>query len=248
MERISQRKAKAQARRAVAVASAGPNPEEGRCNFFVATKNRHCKMLCLPNERYCGEHMNEATVDGGRRRVPCPLDPKHTVFEDYLQRHMAKCNSRPAPKEPFYELGINRPGSKESSGSKNNEEIKSQENMENDGVGKRRAGEPREHCGSYFSTLGTGGAAHTAGATGSASHTCSCVNSSAPSILTFSDEDYSDLRLSSVPAGELCELIERVRAAEARFGEGQLPVEILDNDAVRKEIETHEMQASHGRG
>uniref|UniRef100_A0A3Q4GHP3 tRNA:m(4)X modification enzyme TRM13 n=1 Tax=Neolamprologus brichardi TaxID=32507 RepID=A0A3Q4GHP3_NEOBR len=64
-------------------------PEPSRCCFFVQKKKRFCKMVAGKGRKYCGEH------DGsGSRRIVCPLDPKHTVSEDKLQKHLKKCNSR----------------------------------------------------------------------------------------------------------------------------------------------------------
>ena len=90
----------------------GPNPDGARCDFWLAQKGRHCKMQKMGSgQQYCGEHINNATTCGARRRVPCPLDPKHTVFEDLLARHVAKCNARPkAAAVPYFRQGINLPG------------------------------------------------------------------------------------------------------------------------------------------
>ncbi|KAI9313360.1 methyltransferase TRM13-domain-containing protein, partial [Dichotomocladium elegans] len=42
------------------------------------------------------------------RRVPCPYDPSHTVFERELDNHMQnKCNARPRSPEPYHSLNIN---------------------------------------------------------------------------------------------------------------------------------------------
>uniref|UniRef100_A0A8C9F766 tRNA:m(4)X modification enzyme TRM13 n=1 Tax=Pavo cristatus TaxID=9049 RepID=A0A8C9F766_PAVCR len=60
---------------------AGPLP--GRCAFFVQRKRRFCKMIPAPGRRFCGEH--------GQQEVP-------TVYEDQLQKHLKKCNSREKPK------------------------------------------------------------------------------------------------------------------------------------------------------
>ncbi|XP_070687915.1 tRNA:m(4)X modification enzyme TRM13 homolog [Pempheris klunzingeri] len=75
-------------------------PTSDRCGFFVEKKKRFCKMSPARGGRFCGEH---ATMEGGgSRRVVCPLDPKHTVYEDKLDKHLKKCNSREKPKPVFY--------------------------------------------------------------------------------------------------------------------------------------------------
>ncbi|KFO94716.1 tRNA:m(4)X modification enzyme TRM13, partial [Buceros rhinoceros silvestris] len=45
--------------------------------------------------------------ENDRRRIPCPLDPKHTVYEDQLQKHLKKCNSREKPKPVYFVQDIN---------------------------------------------------------------------------------------------------------------------------------------------
>merc|ERR550534_1140557 len=42
-----------------------------------------------------------------RKRVNCPLDPKHTVFQDKLEQHLKKCNVTLKTKLPFYSENIN---------------------------------------------------------------------------------------------------------------------------------------------
>ncbi|XP_043941713.1 tRNA:m(4)X modification enzyme TRM13 homolog [Protopterus annectens] len=86
----------------------GPLP--GRCCFFVERKKRYCKMLVAKGKRLCGEHANsDETTEGEdcRKRIPCPLDAKHTVFEHNLEKHLKKCNSREKPKPVFYVCNIN---------------------------------------------------------------------------------------------------------------------------------------------
>ncbi|XP_078074348.1 tRNA:m(4)X modification enzyme TRM13 homolog isoform X1 [Mustelus asterias] len=85
-------------------------PLSGRCGYFVEKKKRYCKMIVAEGKRLCGEHANTAPNSEGenqRRRIPCPLDPKHTVDEDKLEKHLKKCNSREKPKPIFYIKGIN---------------------------------------------------------------------------------------------------------------------------------------------
>ncbi|XP_061539494.1 tRNA:m(4)X modification enzyme TRM13 homolog [Phycodurus eques] len=82
----------------------------GKCAFFVDKKKRFCKMLVAKGHKFCGEHANMDTnvyEAGGRRRIACPLDPKHTVSEDKLDKHLKKCNSRDKPKAVYYVENIN---------------------------------------------------------------------------------------------------------------------------------------------
>ncbi|XP_074523502.1 tRNA:m(4)X modification enzyme TRM13 homolog [Halichoeres trimaculatus] len=80
-------------------------PLPGRCGFFVEKKKRYCKMIVGSGKVFCGEH---ATMEGGLcKRIVCPLDPKHTVDEDKLEKHLKKCNSREKPKPVYYVENIN---------------------------------------------------------------------------------------------------------------------------------------------
>ncbi|XP_015687084.1 tRNA:m(4)X modification enzyme TRM13 homolog [Protobothrops mucrosquamatus] len=50
---------------------------------------------------------NASASEHKRKRIPCPLDPKHTVYEDQLQKHLKKCNSREKPKPVYFIKDIN---------------------------------------------------------------------------------------------------------------------------------------------
>lgn len=93
-----------------------------RCMFFMTKKRRYCNMARFPGSQYCGVHRYEATDDKAASnpsvraetrgpRVPCPIDPSHTVFERDLKRHTAKCNKKKARLEmealPFFVSGVN---------------------------------------------------------------------------------------------------------------------------------------------
>ncbi|XP_037682476.1 tRNA:m(4)X modification enzyme TRM13 homolog isoform X2 [Choloepus didactylus] len=45
--------------------------------------------------------------ENARKRILCPLDPKHTVYEDQLAKHLKKCNAREKPKPDFFIQDIN---------------------------------------------------------------------------------------------------------------------------------------------
>ncbi|KAJ8376506.1 hypothetical protein SKAU_G00070860 [Synaphobranchus kaupii] len=81
-------------------------PLLGRCGFYVERKKRYCKMVVASGKTFCGEHAN-AGQEEARKRIPCPLDPKHTVFEDSLAKHLKKCNSREKPQPVYYVQNIN---------------------------------------------------------------------------------------------------------------------------------------------
>ncbi|CCE72926.1 Piso0_000531 [Millerozyma farinosa CBS 7064] len=78
-----------------------------RCEFFIAKKNRNCSMQRKPNQRFCSEHMM-AQNSTENERIPCPLDPKHTVWRNMLESHMKKCNARKKEvRDPWYEENFN---------------------------------------------------------------------------------------------------------------------------------------------
>ncbi|XP_069088268.1 tRNA:m(4)X modification enzyme TRM13 homolog isoform X3 [Pleurodeles waltl] len=83
-------------------------PMPGRCGFYVAKKSRFCKMIVSAGKQLCGEHAtHEMEDETTKKRIPCPLDPKHTVNEDQLQKHLRKCNSREKPKPVYYVQDVN---------------------------------------------------------------------------------------------------------------------------------------------
>ncbi|KAI7791209.1 tRNA:m(4)X modification enzyme TRM13 homolog [Triplophysa rosa] len=81
-------------------------PLPGRCAFYVTKKKRYCKMTVGRGKTFCGEHAN-AGGDTEKKRIPCPLDPKHTVYEDNLAKHLKKCNSKEKPQPRYYVKDIN---------------------------------------------------------------------------------------------------------------------------------------------
>ncbi|XP_047584017.1 tRNA:m(4)X modification enzyme TRM13 homolog isoform X2 [Lutra lutra] len=82
-------------------------PVEGRCSYYVEKKKRFCRMVVAAGKRFCGEHAGAAEEENARKRILCPLDPKHTVYEDQLSKHLKKCNSRERPKPDFFIQDIN---------------------------------------------------------------------------------------------------------------------------------------------
>lgn len=64
-------------------------------------------MVAAAGKRFCGEHAGVAEEENDRKRILCPLDTKHTVYEDQLAKHLKKCNSREKPKPDFFIQDIN---------------------------------------------------------------------------------------------------------------------------------------------
>ncbi|SCV00779.1 LAMI_0G07250g1_1 [Lachancea mirantina] len=73
-----------------------------RCGFYLAKKKRRCGMTRSANLPYCSEHLSALATDdplqtaepaARGRRVPCPVDPRHSVWEKELTRHARKCGA-----------------------------------------------------------------------------------------------------------------------------------------------------------
>ncbi|VDD91110.1 unnamed protein product [Enterobius vermicularis] len=76
-----------------------------RCCYVIPKKKRRCKMLVKKGSSYCGEHA--IYEPSNHERVPCPLDPKHTVNKSELEEHMKRrCNWR-IPEAPWVVKGLN---------------------------------------------------------------------------------------------------------------------------------------------
>lgn len=62
-----------------------------RCHAYLEQKKRFCRQR--PNDSssiYCGNHQHlVATTE--RKRIPCPIDPSHLIFEDMIEKHSLIC-------------------------------------------------------------------------------------------------------------------------------------------------------------
>ena len=76
-----------------------------RCMCFMEKKGRYCCMPRLDGIMYCGIH------NPNQKRVPCPLDPTHTVRESELKAHLKKCPTfqkmRALKAKPYYSCDCN---------------------------------------------------------------------------------------------------------------------------------------------
>lgn len=81
--------------------------KEKRCQFWLPNKRRHCANSPLPTSPFCGNHDSSA----GHDRLPCPLDPSHSVSKENLGFHLKKCPSRTQAlaleAQTYYSKGIN---------------------------------------------------------------------------------------------------------------------------------------------
>ncbi|XP_010276530.1 PREDICTED: tRNA:m(4)X modification enzyme TRM13 homolog [Nelumbo nucifera] len=78
-----------------------------RCKFWLPKKNRFCANAPLKESLFCGNH-NPRPVE---QRIPCPLDPSHTVLQENLEAHVKRCpllkQVQSLKLQPFYKRGIN---------------------------------------------------------------------------------------------------------------------------------------------
>ncbi|KAL3868972.1 hypothetical protein ACJMK2_041717 [Sinanodonta woodiana] len=86
---------------------AEPIPVEGKCHFYIPRKKRFCRFSQMKSTDYCAEHATVMGVNLERKRISCPLDPKHSCYEDQLQNHLKKCRRAQGELPPYYNAGIN---------------------------------------------------------------------------------------------------------------------------------------------
>ncbi|CEP62402.1 tRNA:m4X modification enzyme LALA0_S05e04852g [Lachancea lanzarotensis] len=85
-----------------------------QCKFFLTQKKRRCGMTRKADLEYCSEHLNLVNHEAGSgkgRRIACPIDPRHSVWEKDVTRHIRKCNTAKKNVEPvdcpWYKLNYN---------------------------------------------------------------------------------------------------------------------------------------------
>lgn len=94
----------------------GKNGEQQFCKHFVIRKKRYCRITVANGEEYCGEHLPLKTdeteqckqpVNKKHIRIACPLDPKHTVYERNLAKHLKICNANVTDQPIYIVPGLN---------------------------------------------------------------------------------------------------------------------------------------------
>lgn len=81
--------------------------EPGKCQSWLPKKRRFCASHALAGLEFCGNHKTSPN----QSRVPCPIDPSHTVLQEDVASHVKKC---PAARQldrfehqSYYIKGIN---------------------------------------------------------------------------------------------------------------------------------------------
>lgn len=65
-----------------------------RCHAYMENKKRYCRQRPQPPSKYCGNHQHLDSLVGertGRKRISCPIDPSHYIFEDQVEKHVRIC-------------------------------------------------------------------------------------------------------------------------------------------------------------
>lgn len=103
------------------------DPSWKGCQQWLAMKNRYCKFPPLPMLRFCGHHnicttsstvshsaaqLSKSSVEGRLERVPCPLDPTHSVYKHRLAKHLKRCpklkQNKISQAKSYYKKGVNK--------------------------------------------------------------------------------------------------------------------------------------------
>lgn len=90
------------------------------CKHFVTRKKRFCKMTVAKGQEFCGEHIPNADESSHEssyiseakrtKRIPCPLDPKHTVYAWNVEKHLKICNAKAKDLPEYISRGVNNGG------------------------------------------------------------------------------------------------------------------------------------------
>lgn len=93
------------------------NSDWPKCMFWLAKCHRYCSWERAPGSLYCVNHYFSDTnqekddQDNKKRRVPCPLDPSHSVYEYKLKKHLKICNKAKSldslHDQPYYQENRN---------------------------------------------------------------------------------------------------------------------------------------------
>ena len=80
-----------------------------QCCYLVPRKNKLCNIARVANSLYCGNHIQspatapslDKTIGDSiqpekfiKERIPCPIDPSHTIYKQKLESHILICNAQ----------------------------------------------------------------------------------------------------------------------------------------------------------
>lgn len=88
-----------------------------QCCYLLPKKQKLCNMHRMPGSKYCGTHFHEEKDEEVRcrlslsSRIPCPIDPSHSIYEKDLQHHLKVCNivkyQQSLESLPYYKQNFN---------------------------------------------------------------------------------------------------------------------------------------------
>jgi tRNA:m4X modification enzyme len=89
-----------------------------RCQVYLENKHRFCRQERRKGSNYCGNHQHffQAQEPNAtqRKRIRCPIDPSHYIFEDNLDTHSNICplakKRRKQAEQPYYHEHVNTGG------------------------------------------------------------------------------------------------------------------------------------------
>ena len=93
-----------------------PKPPENwnRCHAYLERKKRFCRQQRQASSVFCGNHQHlevSPSKSNGRKRIPCPLDPSHMIYEDMVDKHILICPRAKKRKRqealPYFKENVN---------------------------------------------------------------------------------------------------------------------------------------------
>lgn len=87
-----------------------------RCHVYIEKKRRFCRQKPHnPKSVYCGNHQHlEVKPVHERKRIPCPIDSSHLIYEDMVEKHILICPKAKKRKrqeeEPYFKENVNNGG------------------------------------------------------------------------------------------------------------------------------------------
>lgn len=66
--------------------------EWDRCMFYIEKKKRYCGFERRNGSLYCGNHIQSNNEED--ERIPCPIDPTHTITKKSLNKHVLICQRK----------------------------------------------------------------------------------------------------------------------------------------------------------
>ena len=97
-------------------------PDEwDRCHVYLPNKHRFCRQERRDGSVYCGNHQHLLSeghetnpIHCKRKRIRCPIDQSHYIFEDSVDKHCKVCplanKRRKQAEQPYYHENLNAGG------------------------------------------------------------------------------------------------------------------------------------------